>query len=275
MFQNIAIIGLGRMGRRYDALLGARWIVDPQPHPGRSQYHTVQEFLAAELTTDLVIIASPTPTHFRIARALLKAGHNLLVEKPLCTSAGEARILERLAAARGLILCQSTLERYNPVVQYLRALPRDSIRSIESFRFAPCPPGSCAAEGLLDLGIHDIDLSFHLFSAAIPWQVHAGYGEPRREIVVNLKGGDSLVFDLLGRRWRSGAGWHEVTATSNPILELVGALYTRRTAMNERWSAEIALLEQREPPGRIAPGAGRGGSIELAGQGAAPAGSAP
>src|SRR4051794_25179943 len=50
--------------------------------------------------SDLVVVASPNPTHFEIARAALEAGKHVVVDKPLTVTVEEADELIRLAAAR-------------------------------------------------------------------------------------------------------------------------------------------------------------------------------
>jgi predicted dehydrogenase len=54
---------------------------------------------------DAAIIVTPTDSHYRIARAFLEAGINVICDKPLCLSVAEARELKALAEKGGLILC--------------------------------------------------------------------------------------------------------------------------------------------------------------------------
>jgi len=65
---------------------------------GYTDYH---ELLAAE-ALDAAVIVSPHPVHFEQAKAALEAGAHVLVDKPMTTSAEEARALVALAAAKGL-----------------------------------------------------------------------------------------------------------------------------------------------------------------------------
>src|SRR5436853_6981628 len=62
-----------------------------------------QEILADE-AVNAAVIATPTRTHYQIAREALEAGKHLLVEKPLCLTSTEGEELVRLAADRSLIL---------------------------------------------------------------------------------------------------------------------------------------------------------------------------
>ena len=71
---------------------------------------------------DLVYIATPPACHFEQAAAALAAGHHVLVEKPLATTADQARELEGLAAERGLACVANLLERYTPLAESIRRL---------------------------------------------------------------------------------------------------------------------------------------------------------
>jgi len=60
------------------------------------------ELLAADL--DLIVIATPSFTHFELAKAALAAGKHVLVMKPLATRADQAEELCALAERQGLLL---------------------------------------------------------------------------------------------------------------------------------------------------------------------------
>jgi UDP-2-acetamido-3-amino-2,3-dideoxy-glucuronate N-acetyltransferase len=69
-----------------------------------------------------VVIATPSATHFELARAALSAGKHVLVEKPLCLKADHAEELVELAEARSCTLMVGHLLQYHPCVEQLRAL---------------------------------------------------------------------------------------------------------------------------------------------------------
>ena len=106
---------------------------------------------------DAVSIASPTRSHFDIARALLENDIHVLVEKPITTTLEEAQALVDLAEGRGLVLQVGHLERFNPAVMGLGDFLREP-QFIESNRIAPYKPRSTDVSVVLDLMIHDIDL---------------------------------------------------------------------------------------------------------------------
>ena len=82
------------------------------------------ELLAAD-DVDAVVIATPVPTHYPLARAALEAGKHVFVEKPPAMRAAEMEELIGLAEARGLVLMPGHLLLYHPGVQKLKELVDD------------------------------------------------------------------------------------------------------------------------------------------------------
>ncbi len=115
---------------------------------------------------DAVSIATPTALHYPVAHDFLSAGAHVLVEKPITTTAEEARELIALAAAAGRVLQVGHLERFNPVIVAV-ADELDNPRVIESNRLAPFKPRGTDVSVVLDLMIHDIDLIEHIVRAPI------------------------------------------------------------------------------------------------------------
>ena len=69
------------------------------------QAQTVRSF--EELLTDdvnLVVVTTPNQTHFDFAAQALRAGKNVVVEKPLCATAVQALELAELAERQGVLL---------------------------------------------------------------------------------------------------------------------------------------------------------------------------
>ena len=115
---------------------------------------------------DAATVATPTPTHFEIAKFLLERGKHVLVEKPIAENTADARALADLAHERGLVLQVGHIERFNPVLSALEArLTRP--RFIESHRLSPYPNRSTEIGVVLDLMIHDLEIILHLVRSPI------------------------------------------------------------------------------------------------------------
>jgi predicted dehydrogenase len=102
-------------------------------------------------------VATPTSTHFELARRLLAAGKHVLVEKPMTTNAAEAAELVQLAREKNAVLQAGHVERFNPVFAYLEKAAIDP-RFIETHRLSPYPARSTDIGVVLDLMIHDLDI---------------------------------------------------------------------------------------------------------------------
>jgi predicted dehydrogenase len=106
---------------------------------------------------DAVSVAVPTADHHRVARVLLDAGKDVLLEKPMTATVEEADELIRLAKERGAVLQIGHIERFNPAVDVLLAEAR-SPRFIEVHRLGSFSPRSLDVDVVLDLMIHDLDI---------------------------------------------------------------------------------------------------------------------
>src|SRR3989344_2697416 len=244
---NFAIIGYGKMGKIYDNLLRAEFIVDPLPVYNRPYFSNIEEFIYYHRPVDLVIVATPTYSHFEIVKKLLIAGYNVLCEKPICLSVIEAEKLEILANRKKLILYQSTLERYNPVVKFIKNNIRPAdVDRVSSYRYGPKPSNDCSSDPKFDLGIHDIDLCFFLFRKSVSWELNTCYGLKKRELVFFKKTGEILTFDLLNKLIISNDRTVTFSETdiSNPILEMINLVILKDVMANEKWSQEIKILEE-------------------------------
>ena len=129
-----AIIGTGFMGRVHlealrrvehvevAAIAGrnagaAKKLGEPFAVPSTSPQDVLQD-----ASIDAVHLCTPNTLHYPMTKAALLAGKHVLCEKPLTTSAAEARELVALAAERGLrnAVCHNL--RYYPMVQQMRRL---------------------------------------------------------------------------------------------------------------------------------------------------------
>jgi predicted dehydrogenase len=125
-------------------------------------FSTVDELLAADLRLDAATVAVPTVHHHAVASALLDAGLDVLVEKPLAASLSEADDLIRIAgtgrAGKGSLIVQpGHLERFNPAVLAVEPLLRRPM-FFEAHRLSVFTPRALDVDVVLDLMIHDLDI---------------------------------------------------------------------------------------------------------------------
>jgi predicted dehydrogenase len=162
------VIGVGHLGQHHARLYASRpdcTLVGVTDHdPARAKLiaarHGVQMFATlAELLreVDVVSVAVPTSAHFTVAKACLEAKKHVLVEKPIAVQPSEAQELVGLAETHGCRLQVGHSERFNPIMQTMRAhIQRPAF--VECHRLSSFSERGTDVDVVLDLMIHDIDL---------------------------------------------------------------------------------------------------------------------
>ena len=171
----VAVAGAGAFGRNHlrvyreleAAGLGVALVAAIEPDSVRAAdaaakyaipvFSTVDEALAADLNLDAATVAVPTVHHHAVASALLDAGLDLLVEKPLAATLAEADDLIRSAQIGGCILQPGHLERFNPAVLAVQPKLRRPM-FFEAHRLSVFTPRALDVDVVLDLMIHDLDI---------------------------------------------------------------------------------------------------------------------
>ena len=140
-----------------------------QRYPGITTYRSLEELLA-DPSIDLVVVATPSGTHFEVARQALEAGRNVVVDKPVSVTSQEIRQLMELVKARDRALIPFHNRRWDGDFLTIQRLFQEHqlgrVVHIES-RFDRWHPGATrrpwkddAGQGggvLLDLGTHLVD----------------------------------------------------------------------------------------------------------------------
>ena len=110
---------------------------------------------------ECAVVATPTTTHYEVAKELLEAGLDVMIEKPITATADEALRLIELGDRRKRIVQVGHVERYNPAIVAVAEMVRGS-RYIEAERLGVFVPRSLDVDVLLDLMIHDLNLVLSL-----------------------------------------------------------------------------------------------------------------
>lgn len=157
-------------------------------YPGITTYRTLDAMLA-DSSIDLIVVATPSGTHFEVARQVLEAGRNVVVDKPTAVTSAEIAQLIRLASARGALLVPFQNRRWDSdFLTIQKLLHEGSLGRLVHLHssFDRWNPGNTRrpwkddpAQGggmLLDLGTHLADQVLALFG-----KPEAVAGEVRRE----------------------------------------------------------------------------------------------
>ena len=124
---------------------------------GARAFGSVEQFIAARGEVHAASIAVPTAQHVEVASALMAAGIDILIEKPLAASLAEADDLMRSAQRLGRICQVGHLERFNPAVRATLPLVTHPM-FFEVHRLSVFTPRSLDVDVVLDLMIHDLDI---------------------------------------------------------------------------------------------------------------------
>jgi predicted dehydrogenase len=169
--------GLGYWGknlaRNFDELADLRWLCDASTeaqaefaarYPGARVTGDFAEMLA-DPEVEAVVIATPVPTHYELAKQALEAGKHVFVEKPPAMRAEEMDEIVTLAEERDLVLMPGHLLLYHPGVIKLKEL-------IDTGELGDvlCVYGNRVNLGIVrsnenalwSLGVHDLSVILHL-----------------------------------------------------------------------------------------------------------------
>jgi predicted dehydrogenase len=124
---------------------------------GGRAFGSVSDMLAATPTLNAASVAVPTVAHLAAARELMSRGVDVLIEKPLAFSLGEADALIAEAKQHGRIAQVGHLERFNPAVRATWALLTRPM-FFEVHRLSVFTPRSLDVDVVFDLMIHDLDI---------------------------------------------------------------------------------------------------------------------
>ncbi len=173
----VAQVGLGNWGqnlvRNLDVLADLTWICDAS-EARREQF--AKRFPASRTTSsfddvlvdpelEAVVIATPVPTHYALAKQALEAGKHVFVEKPPAMRAAEMEELVTLSEEHGKVLMPGHLLLYHPGVRKLKEL-------VDSGDLGDvlCIYGNRQNLGVIrkdenalwSLGVHDLSVILHL-----------------------------------------------------------------------------------------------------------------
>lgn len=164
----MAVVGAGQFGRNHcrviheceRASLAAVVDLDPARAAEVAALYgaePLQDVRALAGKVDAAIVAVPTTLHEEVGCALVEAGIDILVEKPIAHDDASAARLVEAAERHGRILQTGHLERFNPAVIALEqriTLPL----FFEIHRMNLFSPRSLDIDVVLDLMIHDVDV---------------------------------------------------------------------------------------------------------------------
>ena len=173
----VAVVGVGDFGRNhvrvYRELQGADLVGVVDTNPARAR-QVAEEFSIAVLPgiealagrVDAVSLAVPTTEHARVGCQLLRQGMDVLVEKPMAASLGQADELLAVAREHGRVMQVGHLERFNPAVGAVEKVVSRPL-FFEVHRLGVFLPRSLDIDVVYDVMIHDLDILLALVGAPV------------------------------------------------------------------------------------------------------------
>ncbi len=177
----VAVVGAGQFGRNHVRVArqaeNAELVAVVDTDAGRAA-ESAEGALALtdhrELAgrVDAAIIAVPTTAHASIGVDLMRAGIDVLVEKPIAPDLESADRLIGAAREFGRVLQVGHLERYNPAILALEPVVTRPL-FFEIHRMNVFSPRSLDVDIVLDLMIHDLDVVLALVGKAELQEIRA------------------------------------------------------------------------------------------------------
>jgi predicted dehydrogenase len=172
----VGVAGLGHWGpnlaRNFAELADLTWLCDSDDDKeelaGRypqARYTKDFDEMLADDGLDAVVVATPVPTHFELARRALAAGKHVLVEKPPAMRGDEMAELCELAGEKDLVLMPGHLLLYHPgVVRVKEMIDAGELGQVL------CVYGNRQNLGIIrsnenalwSLGVHDLSVILYL-----------------------------------------------------------------------------------------------------------------
>ena len=173
---NVAIIGYGYWGPKLarnfqnSNYFNVKYIVDKSKKnllKAKGDYPLAKlsknyKFINKDFV-DLVVIATPTKSHYIMAKYFLKNNH-VLVEKPLSTSLKEVKSLQKISKKNKNLLFVDYPFLFSGSINYIKKIIQSkkygNLLEVESFREQA--PVRRDSNVIWDLGVHDISLLNYL-----------------------------------------------------------------------------------------------------------------
>jgi predicted dehydrogenase len=138
---SFGVVGPNDWGSRVAQAMGVlpgtelRWICDGSTAAQRAgraplagvRYSDDLSILLDDESLDALVIASPTGSHYELAKLALEADKHVLVQSPIAESSKEAWELVREAGKRGCVLMAGGLTTFQPALHSLKKLLHDGV----------------------------------------------------------------------------------------------------------------------------------------------------
>ncbi len=188
----LAVVGAGLVGQRHIAAIGQvpgvelAAVVEPGPTNQSVPVFSSMDEMFDAADVDGVILSTPTLLHVEGASACIERGVPVLIEKPLATSADDAKEVVATAQAMGVPILVGHHRRHNPIIQKTAALIKEgAIGQVRAAQvtcwfykpddyFDVAPWRKKAGAGPISVNlVHDVDLMRHFLGEVVTVQAQS------------------------------------------------------------------------------------------------------
>ena len=239
----VAIVGCGYWGMNYVRVLSElpetelAWACDADPN---RLALVSRKYPDVKCTTQLrdvlsdpdvasVVIATSSGTHFEVGSDVLRAGKNLLIEKPLALAVEDAETMIELAERSRLVLMVGHTFLYNAGVRKLKALiDNEEFGEIYYMHSTRTHLGLIRKDvnAIWDLAPHDVSIFNYIMNAEAQWVSAVG-----SRFLQNNR--EDVGFITLGYKRGILGNIHVSWIDSNKVRELVVVGSKKRVVFND------------------------------------------
>jgi predicted dehydrogenase len=206
--------------------------------------------------SDVVYIATPTSSHYAVAKQAIQSQRHVFIEKPIANDIAQAEELNALASQNAILIGVGHTERFNPVVIWLaQHLSDEEILSINIERVGPRPPRIKDVGIITDLAVHDLDLVAFLSRSPIRsvrcmGKCSQGQYEDVAQIVLST---ENCVVGSIHTNWLTPFKSRRIRVATTralfrgDLLRGVAEIYTALDESSSRYSVEEAVIRGSEP----------------------------
>jgi predicted dehydrogenase len=212
-----------------------------------NSYGSYQELFNSK-TVDVIYIATPHTSHAELSIAAMKAGNNVLCEKPLGVNNKQVQEMIKVAKENNVFLMEALWTRFNPTIKKVKALvDQGTIGQVgylhADFAFYGLDRDEkgrllnpeLAGGSLLDIGIYPIFLSYLLLG--IPKEIQAAANFYKTGIEVQT----SMIFNYENAQAVLYSGLHSNSEKKAEIAGSKGSIY-----LHPRWHETSGYTIEKE-----------------------------
>jgi predicted dehydrogenase len=177
MVNKIALVGLGYIGKIHLKILNdnPKWDlvgvydIDTKLCKDLAAQYNIKAFSSLEEAienSEVLDIATPSDTHFEIAKQAVINSKHVFIEKPVTSNLKEAKQLQNYINEAGICFQVGHVERFNPAFTAAKPYLNDP-KFIEIHRLAQYNPRGTDVSVVLDLMMHDLDLILSIVKANV------------------------------------------------------------------------------------------------------------